>query len=240
MGKKTKAQLKAERAAALRAELGIDDDEPVHEARSTMQGRVQKVRDVQSPAPDVVPEPKVSRPAKASVVKEIDPKHWPRKHEHGSLKRGDSVWYRGERFYIEFAPSHWSKGCYARICDKPVRPVPHPSPSDNPDFHGLSFCVHPDTLDLAPVVKNVFAAQPTLAGQARRERAARGEKDIGDPVAVALRACESLDEVYEAGAEALGETVATLKGKYGHLNPGQQRMNIGNRMRAKWKKEQRS
>src|SRR5262245_34581350 len=55
--------------------------------------------------------------------------------------------------------------------------------------------------------------------------------DNGDKLASALRGLE-LKEVYERAAKLLGESVQSLKSKYGKLNPGMQRMNLGNRMRA--------
>jgi hypothetical protein len=42
----------------------------------------------------------------------------------------------------------------------------------------------------------------------------------------------TLDEVYRLGTKATGETQKALKDKYGHLNDGMQRMNLGNRIRG--------
>ena len=55
--------------------------------------------------------------------------------------------------------------------------------------------------------------------------------DNGDTTATALRGLE-LDEVYAYAADALATPEATLRTKYGHLNAGQQRMNLGNRIRG--------
>lgn len=55
--------------------------------------------------------------------------------------------------------------------------------------------------------------------------------DSGDKVAVDLRGLP-VDDVYRQAAEATGETVGALKAKYGHLNVGMQRMNLGNRIRG--------
>lgn len=55
--------------------------------------------------------------------------------------------------------------------------------------------------------------------------------DCGDPLAAALRG-KSLDDVYKAAAKELREPEADLRKRYAHLNPGMQRMNLGNRMRA--------
>jgi len=65
-------------------------------------------------------------------------------------------------------------------------------------------------------------------------RSASGAKSQhnGDAVATALQGA-TLDEVYDLAAEAIGDTtVKDLKAKYGHLNDGMQRMNLGNRMRG--------
>lgn len=174
----------------------------------------------------------------ANKVGEIDPKHWPKKHPPGSLKRGDSVWYCNQRYWVEFAPSTWDRGCYVRISNEAVHPDPmRPLPTDKPGKNLFSTCVHADALELAPQAKNIYADQPTKAAIVRRERAKVGERDVGDEVAVLLRACKSLDDVYEAGAKFLGMPEKELHTKYDHLNHGQQRMNIGNRMRSKWKKD---
>lgn len=55
--------------------------------------------------------------------------------------------------------------------------------------------------------------------------------DTGDDVAVKLRGMD-LAEVYEFAATKLDVSVRSLKEKYGHLNAGQQRMNLGNRIRG--------
>jgi hypothetical protein len=55
--------------------------------------------------------------------------------------------------------------------------------------------------------------------------------DINDKVAQQLRGTD-VKEMYQIAAKALGEPVRTLRAKYGHLNIGMQRMNLGNRMRG--------
>lgn len=64
--------------------------------------------------------------------------------------------------------------------------------------------------------------------------------DNGDKVAKELREC-TLDEVYRLAGKALKEDLEAatiddaekiLRKKYGHLNAGMQRMNLGNRYRA--------
>lgn len=73
--------------------------------------------------------------------------------------------------------------------------------------------------------------------------------DIGDSVAEKLRGL-SLEEQYKVCAEllrAVGEASASraavireLEERYGHLNPGQVRMNLGNRMRGALKRAARA
>lgn len=64
-------------------------------------------------------------------------------------------------------------------------------------------------------------------------RTAKGGKSMhnGDPVATALQGA-TLDEVYELVSEALDVGEKELRERYVHLNPGQQRMNLGNRLRG--------
>lgn len=59
--------------------------------------------------------------------------------------------------------------------------------------------------------------------------------DCGDRVAKMLEGKE-LDEVYEMAADLLDLPLQTLAQKYGHLNPGMQRMNLGNRLRTHFNK----
>lgn len=53
----------------------------------------------------------------------------------------------------------------------------------------------------------------------------------GDKVANMLLG-KSLEEVYKIASEHLGDAQKDLKEKYGHLNVGMIRMNLGNRLRA--------
>lgn len=56
--------------------------------------------------------------------------------------------------------------------------------------------------------------------------------DCDDKVAVMLRG-KDLKSVYELVAKQVeDETVVSLKKKYGHLNVGMQRMNLGNKLRG--------
>lgn len=164
----------------------------------------------------------------------VRPDHIPKKHPPGTFKRGDVCFYRGERMWVEYAPSDWSQGIYARITDQRVHPDAERMSNDD---KRLTFCVHVDCLEVAPQPKNPYAPAPTVASVARAERAKAGIKDTGDPTAVLLRSATTIDELYKIGTKVLGVPVKELKDKYSHLNPGQQRMNIGNRMRAKYKKE---
>ena len=56
-------------------------------------------------------------------------------------------------------------------------------------------------------------------------------KHNGDPIATAL-AGQSVDAVYGIAAEMLSADKSELEEKYAHLNVGQQRMNLGNRIRG--------
>ena len=64
-------------------------------------------------------------------------------------------------------------------------------------------------------------------------RTAGGGKaqNCGDAVATAL-AGASVDEILKIVAEACGGTQKEWREKYAHLNVGQQRMNLGNRLRG--------
>ena len=62
----------------------------------------------------------------------------------------------------------------------------------------------------------------------------RGDKksyDNGDEIAQFLRP-RALIDVYVSAACLLREDVVLLRQRYAHLNPGQQRMNLGNRIRG--------
>lgn len=61
--------------------------------------------------------------------------------------------------------------------------------------------------------------------------------DINDKLANELRGL-TLDQVYSKASKVLKEPVDALTAKYAHLNPGMQRMNLGNRMRAAQAKQE--
>lgn len=240
MSKKTE---KAKRQAEARRLLGLDED--LQSGAEGAGSTIAPEPTVSKTAPTTVhPTAPDSKPAKKStgvghVRTEVNPKLFPKRWKPGDFKRGDSCWYRGERYFIEWvAPTSWAQGTHVRISSKPVHPDPArplPSDTDAPDL--TSFCVHADLLNqAAPVAYGtaLIDGGDTLAEAERKERAKKGITDKDDDVAHLLR--ESKD-IYATGSKYLGVPEQELKKKYGHLNPGQQRMNIGNRMRAKWKKD---
>lgn len=162
------------------------------------------------------------------------PKKWDTPPPMGTL-----VFYRGQRMWVEppvaksFTDSVW-----VRIGDQRVPTDVRPGGIVALADQRWSFYVHADELTKIDASIRAHAARlPTQASVARAERARAGNRDVGDEVADTLRACADLQAVYAAGAQYLGVPLQELQQKYGHLNHGQQRMNIGNRMRAKWKKE---
>jgi hypothetical protein len=70
--------------------------------------------------------------------------------------------------------------------------------------------------------------------QAYKRADGKTSLDNGDGVAATLRGV-ALELVYKTCAKEIGESVEALKAKYGHLNPGMQRMNLGNRLRAHYR-----
>ena len=69
-----------------------------------------------------------------------------------------------------------------------------------------------------------------------KTKSASGKASLhnGDEVAVLMDGIE-LDKAYYAAAGFLGVTAKSLREKYGHLNQGMQRMNLGNRIRGRVK-----
>jgi hypothetical protein len=160
------------------------------------------------------------------------PDQWPKKHEPGSLKTGDSVWYGEERWWIVNAPPTWEPTSFVCVSDQALRPnAAIPS--------GVKVqMVHADLLELAPTKRGplLSSAQPTKHAIETRERMKKeGLTDIGDVVAEKLRN-KTLDEAYAIAAEFVKIPENELRAKYVKLNPGQQRMNLGNRMRGWLKK----
>lgn len=105
---------------------------------------------------------------------------------------------------------------------------------------------NPGEDDLWPLLAQAHAIHEAEAGGPRRttrrapatshtpgrpERARRARGPV-DSTAKDLQGL-SLDEMYEYASPILGKTIEELKTKYGHLNPGLIRMNLGNRVRSK-------
>ena len=57
-------------------------------------------------------------------------------------------------------------------------------------------------------------------------------RDIDDEVASALRDAGDLDKQFSIVAKTLNVTAKSLKEQYAHLNPGMQRMTLGNKLRG--------
>ncbi len=144
----------------------------------------------------------------------------------GTLEVGSSVFYRDQRYWVETIGQR-----FIRIADTPIRPeAPAPLARN-------SFYVPAPMVEAAPTTRNKYGRQPSKKVVERRERQkVEGTKDNGDEVAVLLRACADLDGVYKAAAKYLRVPEKELRVKYGHLNPGQQRMTAGNLLRSAHKK----
>ena len=178
---------------------------------------------------------------------------YPKNHAEGSLTPGLPVYYKGQRYYVEYAPVAWARGCSVRISSQRLR-MPEGSYIEHAPVTKIisvthrgeeqvgrnreSFFVHADLLTLAPVLNTVaeLTGKTSKASVDRTAMRKAGRHDIGDEVAKLLREAGGLDGVYRVAAKYLVEREETLRKKYGHLNPGQQRMNLGNRMRAQWRK----
>ena len=93
-------------------------------------------------------------------------------------------------------------------------------------------------LPLDPPAYERPVSRETAAVSVPRETAPRPAKSpvaTGDDLAMVL-AGHGLDVIYSAAAVVLSTDESELRQRYGHLNPGQQRMNLGNRIRSTWKK----
>lgn len=161
----------------------------------------------------------------------ISPSRHPKLHPPGALKVGDSVWYRKQRYWLEWVPKSWEDGTAVRISDTPIRP------EAAAPLSRTSFAVYADLVTLAPVSRNKYASQPTLkAIETKARQKIDGTTDNGDEVAVLLRDSKSLDDAYRIAAKYLKMKEPELRARYEHLNFGQQRMCCGNLMRAAQKK----
>jgi hypothetical protein len=153
-----------------------------------------------------------------------------KKYQPADLLAGTAVFYRGERYFIESCPKSWDYSAHVYISDIKTREGEGTAKTAN------RFGVHPDLLELAPTIKGFNAKQPTQkAVIAKADREAKGIKDAGDIVAETLRGLD-LDQKYAVAAAFMLEEEQDLRDKYGRLNPGQQSMNLSNRMRAWLKK----
>lgn len=166
---------------------------------------------------------------------EISNDKYPKRFTPEDFPVGQSVWYKDERFYVEATPPSWAESCFIRIGDQRFDP-------DRPNtLHEKrnTLCVHADLLDLAPVSRNRFGRQPTKSAVEKRTKMRmEGARDNGDEVAVMLRACATLEDVYKAAAKYLGKKEAELRDKYKHLDNGRQRMCLGNLMRGEAKRRE--
>ena len=93
-------------------------------------------------------------------------------------------------------------------------------------------------LPLDPPTYERPVSRETVAVSVPRETAPKPAKSpvaTGDDLAVVL-AGHGLDVIYSAAAVVLSTDESELRQRYAHLNPGQQRMNLGNRIRSTWKK----
>jgi len=157
---------------------------------------------------------------------------WPKKHAPGGLKEGDSVWYRNERWWVCNVPGSWEMTSYVVIVNEAWRPGGHVSKTAE------VLSVHADLVELAPVKGPAWTAQPTKhAVDTQAKKKELGITHVGDDIGAMLQG-KSLDEVYTIAAKYLGVPEKELRAKYSHMNPGQQRMNCGNRMRG-WSKRKK-
>ena len=194
------------RAARARAILGMTEETPKIEV------------EVGCPNPEPVPgngKSEIRRPTKFAP---------------GDLKVGDAVWYRDSRYWVEWIADDWNESVFVHLSSERIVP-------DRPATKTrIAVAVYADCIERAVVTKNAHTKQPTKADIQRKERSAEGKKDVGDPVAEMLREYETMDEIYWITAKLLNTPEEDLRAKYDHLNPGQRRMNCGNRLRGAYKK----
>lgn len=81
------------------------------------------------------------------------------------------------------------------------------------------------------LIRTVAGREHDISGYEKVKNASgHTSYDNGDDVATKLRG-KTLDEVYAHAAKQLKEPEKDLRAKYKHLNPGMQRMSLGNRLR---------
>lgn len=250
----TKAE-KAARAARARALLFGDEagaDAPASTGETPPPTEAGASVSREGSEPSAAEPPATSTPEPEPLTYRVPESQYPKNHATPPPV-GTPVYYKNERYFVECSPTDWSRGVNIRITDQRIRMPEGCHVSHSPlmgvisVYHAgkeqigderYSFFVHADLLTLAPVVtvKQELAGGVTKASLDRAAMRKAGQHDIGDEVAKLLREAGSLDGVYEVASKYLVESVTTLRKKYGHLNPGQQRMNLGNRMRSAWKK----
>lgn len=75
------------------------------------------------------------------------------------------------------------------------------------------------------------AADQMAPGAERHVRTGKAAVREPDELAVALKACHGLDELLAYAAAQGYPDCDNLRARISHLNPGLQRMNVGNRLR---------
>jgi hypothetical protein len=133
----------------------------------------------------------------------------------GTTAMGKFVMADGKVARIDSRSGGWTT---LRFADSTVKKVRNSTPLDFP----------PVADDLPEDKEKVYSID--VLAKARAAYKAAGRSDCGDPIAETLRG-KPLEEVYALAAGPLGMTVGDLKAMYSHLNPGMQRMNLGNKLR---------
>ena len=103
--------------------------------------------------------------------------------------------------------------------------------AEDAHFEELAQANRSDEAEIEPPLTKIRKYQYEVCLSASGKKS----KDNADEVAVMLRG-KTLDEVYEIAESWLIISAEELKARYVHLNAGQQRMNVGNRLRACIKK----
>lgn len=116
-----------------------------------------------------------------------------------------------------------------KVVEEPV-----PAISDDVDAEPSAGVIEPsEKLSAASMAEQLRAARVHYAKTKRPDGASSA--DCADAIAKALRDYEPV-EVCEVCDRVFGLEIGTTAHKYFGLNPGQKRMNAGNRIRASWKK----
>lgn len=89
-----------------------------------------------------------------------------------------------------------------------------------------------DTLHPVKFKRSAVTAADQLApGAERHVRKGKADSRAPDDLAIELKACHGLDELLAYAARHGYPDCDALRAKVSHLNPGLQRMNVGNRLR---------